>query len=54
VEEGDEVSVGDPIGLIEARKNSDEAKVEEDGKISKCLVENEEAMEAGQDSWSWS
>jgi biotin carboxyl carrier protein len=47
VEEGDEVSVGDPIGLIEATKN--EAKVEEDGTISRFLIENEETMEAGQD-----
>jgi acetyl-CoA carboxylase biotin carboxyl carrier protein len=49
VEEGDEVSVGDFIGLIEAKKNFNEVKVEEDGTISKFLVGDEEAVEAGQD-----
>jgi acetyl-CoA carboxylase biotin carboxyl carrier protein len=49
VEEGDEVSAGDAIGLIEVMKNFNEIKVEEDGKISKFLVEDEEAVDAGQD-----
>ena len=49
VEEGDEVSAGDTIGLIEVMKNFNEIKVEEDGKISKFLVEDEEAVDAGQD-----
>jgi acetyl-CoA carboxylase biotin carboxyl carrier protein len=49
VEEGDEVSAGDPIGLIEVMKNFNEIKVEEDGTISKFLVEDEEAVDAGQD-----
>jgi acetyl-CoA carboxylase biotin carboxyl carrier protein len=49
VEEGDEVSAGDTIGLIEVMKNFNEVKVEEDGKISKFFVENEEAVDAGQD-----
>ena len=48
VEEGDEVSAGDTIGLIEVMKNFNEVKVEEDGKISKFLVEEEEAVDAGQ------
>ena len=49
VEEGDEVSAGDIIGLIEVMKNFNEIKVEEDGKISRFLVESEDPVEAGQD-----
>jgi acetyl-CoA carboxylase biotin carboxyl carrier protein len=49
VEEGDEVSAGDTIGLIEVMKNFNEITVEEDGKISKFLVEDEEAVDPGQD-----
>jgi len=49
VEEGDEVSAGDAIGLIEVMKNFNEVKAEEGGKISKFLVEDEEAVDAGQD-----
>jgi acetyl-CoA carboxylase biotin carboxyl carrier protein len=49
VEEGDEVSAGDTIGLIEVMKNFNEIKAEDDGKISTFLVEDEEAVDAGQD-----
>ena len=42
MEEVDEVSVDDPIGLIEAKKDFNEAKVEENGTISKFLIENDE------------
>ena len=49
VEEGDEVSAGDTIGLIEVMKNFNEIKAEDNGKISKFLVEDEEAVDAGQD-----
>jgi len=49
VEEGKEVSAGDAIGLIEVMKSFNEVKAEEDGKISKFLVEDEEAVDAGQD-----
>jgi acetyl-CoA carboxylase biotin carboxyl carrier protein len=48
VEEGAEVAAGDTVGLIEVMKNFNEVQVEEDGKISKFLVENEEAVDAGQ------
>lgn len=34
-------------------KNFNEVKVEEDGKISKFLVEDEEAVDAGQDLMDW-
>ena len=49
VEEGDEVSAGDTIGLIEVMKNFNEIKAEEGGTVSKFLVEDEEAVDAGQE-----
>ena len=49
VEEGDQVSAGDPVGLIEVMKSFHEVKSEEEGTIAKFLVENEEAVDAGQD-----
>jgi acetyl-CoA carboxylase biotin carboxyl carrier protein len=49
VEGGDSVSSGDTIGLIEVMKNFHEVKAQEDGTISKFLVEDEEAVDAGQD-----
>ena len=49
VEEGDQVSAGDTIGLIEVMKSFHEVKTEEDGTISRFLVENEDAVDASQD-----
>ncbi len=49
VEEGARVSAGDTVGLIEVMKSFHEVKAEEDGTISRFLVENEEAVDAGQD-----
>jgi acetyl-CoA carboxylase biotin carboxyl carrier protein len=49
VEEGDEVSAGDTVGLIEVMKSFHEVKVEEDSTVSKFLVENEDAVDAGQE-----
>jgi acetyl-CoA carboxylase biotin carboxyl carrier protein len=49
VQEGDEVAAGDTLGLIEVMKNFHEVQAEADGTISKFLVENEEAVDAGQD-----
>ena len=48
-EEGDTVSAGDTVGLIEVMKSFHEVKVEEDGTITKFLVEDEDAVDAGQD-----
>jgi biotin carboxyl carrier protein len=48
VEEGDQVSAGDTVGLIEVMKSFHEIKAEEAGTVSKFLVENEEAVSAGQ------
>ena len=49
VEEGGSVSAGDTVGLIEVMKSFHEVKAEESGTVSKFLVENEDAVDAGQD-----
>ena len=49
VEEGDAVSAGDTVGLIEVMKSFHEVRAEEDGTVSRFLVESEEAVSAGQD-----
>lgn len=49
VNEGDSVSEGDVVGLIEVMKSFHEVKAEEAGTVSKILVENEDAVDAGQD-----
>ena len=49
VEEGDQVSAGDTVGLIEVMKSFHEVKAEDEGTIARFLVENEEAVDAGQD-----
>ena len=49
VQEGDPVSAGDTVGLIEVMKSFHEVKAEEDGTVSRFLVENEDAVDAGQD-----
>ena len=49
VNEGDSVSAGDTVGLIEVMKSFHEVKAEEDGTVSRFLVEDEEAVDAGQD-----
>ena len=49
VEEGSSVSAGDTIGLVEVMKSFHEIRAEEDGTVSKILVEEEEAVSAGQD-----
>ena len=49
VKEGDSVSAGDTVGLIEVMKSFHEVKAEDNGTVSKFLVEDEEAVDAGQD-----
>jgi acetyl-CoA carboxylase biotin carboxyl carrier protein len=49
VEEGDRISAGDTVGLIEVMKSFHEVKSEKGGTVSKFLVESEEAVDAGQD-----
>lgn len=49
VNEGDTVEVGDTVGVIEVMKSFHEVRAEEGGTVAKVLVENEEAVSAGQD-----
>ena len=48
VEQGDQVSAGDTVGLIEVMKSFHDVKAEDEGTIARFLVENEEAVDAGQ------
>ena len=47
--EGDRITTGQVIGLVEVMKNFNEVKADRDGVIASFLVENEELVEAGQD-----
>jgi acetyl-CoA carboxylase biotin carboxyl carrier protein len=49
VSEGQEVDVGDVVGLIEIMKNFHEVHSDESGVLDRFLVENEDPVEAGQD-----
>jgi len=49
VSEGDRVSAGDVVGLVEIMKNFHEVRSEEEGVVERFLVENEDLVEAGQD-----
>jgi acetyl-CoA carboxylase biotin carboxyl carrier protein len=49
VNEGDAVSAGDTVGIVEVMKSFHEIKAVEDGTVSKILVEDEDAVAAGQD-----
>ena len=46
--DGDVVGPGDTIGLVEVMKSFHEVKADISGTISKFLVDNEEAVMAGQ------
>lgn len=46
--EGDAVAVGDVIGLIEVMKSFHEVKATEAGTVGAFLVDNEDAVMAGQ------
>lgn len=49
VAEGATVSAGDVVGLVEIMKSFHEIKSEESGTVERFLVENDDAVEAGQD-----
>ncbi len=49
VTEGAEVSAGEVVGLVEIMKSFHEIKAEEGGTVERFLVENDDAVEAGQD-----
>jgi acetyl-CoA carboxylase biotin carboxyl carrier protein len=48
VQEGDEVSPGDVVGLIEAMKIMNEIECEVHGRVLRLLVENGQSVEYGQ------
>lgn len=48
VEEGQAVKVGDVLGLIEVMKQYSELTAEADGTVEAILVEDGDAVEAGQ------
>lgn len=48
IQEGDEVEVGQVIGIIEAMKIMNEITSEHEGMISRILVQNAQAVEYGQ------
>ncbi|MDD9982170.1 MAG: acetyl-CoA carboxylase [Gammaproteobacteria bacterium] len=47
-EEGDPVAAGDVIGLVEVMKSFHEVRADSDGTVTKFLLDNEEAVMAGQ------
>ena len=49
VNEGDAVSAGDTVGLVEVMKSFHEIKAQEEGTVSKILLDDEDAVGAGQD-----
>ena len=49
VNEGDTVSSGDTVGLVEVMKSFHEIKAQEEGTVAKILLEDEDAVGAGQD-----
>ena len=46
--DGDTVSAGDVIGLVEIMKNFQDVEAEVDGTLVEFLVGNEDAVQAGQ------
>ena len=47
-DDGDQVAVGDTVGLVEVMKSFHEVKADAGGKVVKFLIENEDAVMAGQ------
>ena len=47
--EGDNVSAGDVIGLVEIMKNFHEVQSDQTGTLERFLVEDDDVVEAGQD-----
>ncbi len=48
VKEGDKVSAGDTLGLIELMKSYHEVKADASGKVKKFLIENEGEVQPGE------
>jgi acetyl-CoA carboxylase biotin carboxyl carrier protein len=49
VNDGDTISAGDVVGLIEIMKTFHEIRSDADGVVARFLVEDEELVDAGQD-----
>ena len=47
-EDGDQVAAGDTVGLVEVMKSFHEVKADSGGRVVKFLIENEDAVMAGQ------
>ncbi len=47
-QDGDAIATGDVIGLVEVMKSFNEVKADAAGRIVRFLVENEDAVMAGQ------
>ena len=47
-QDGDKIASGEIIGLVEVMKSFNEVKADVEGRIVKFLVENEDAVMAGQ------
>ena len=47
-DEGDTIAVNDVIGLVEVMKSFHEVKADSSGTVTKFLIDNEEAVMAGQ------
>jgi acetyl-CoA carboxylase biotin carboxyl carrier protein len=47
-EEGDTVSAGQTIGLVEIMKNFQEVETEVDGRLSRFVVEDQAVIKAGE------
>lgn len=48
MEDGDQVAAGDVIGLVEVMKSFNEVKSDATGRLVRFLVDNEDAVMAGQ------
>ena len=46
--DGDQVAAGDVIGLVEVMKSFNEVKADSGGRLVRFLVDNEDAVMAGQ------
>ena len=49
VDEGDEVTEGDVVGLVGVMKNFQDITAPADGTVTKCVAENEQEVDAGDD-----
>ncbi len=49
ISEGDEVKVGDVVGLVEIMKTFHELHSDAEGRVARFLVENSDLVDAGQE-----